>query len=204
MVLRWILSRVRRPHPIVVVSGLPRSGTSMMMRMLQLGGMDVACDNIRKKDEDNPRGYFELERVKSLKGDGDKSWLGETPRKAVKVISFLLSDLPDEFNYKIIFVHRHIDEILASQSRMLEHRSETNKTSDEDMKSAYAAHLKDVESFLKSKPNFDSFDVQYDHVIRDPETHAKKINEFLGGALDVSSMTAAVEPDLYRNRIASS
>ena len=175
-----------------------------MMRMLQLGGMDVVSDSIRKNDEDNPRGYFELERVKSLKKAGDKSWLGEAQGKAVKVISFLLSDLPDEFNYKIIFVHRHLDEVLASQARMLERRSETNKTSDDDMKASYTAHLKDVESFLESKLNFDSFDVQYDQVIRDPKAHANKINEFLGGTLDVSAMTAAVEADLYRNRVASS
>ena len=198
--LHSFFRRVRCGKPIVVVSGLPRSGTSMMMRMLESGGLEVVSDNIREQDEDNPRGYFELERVKDLDKGGDKSWLGEARGKAIKVISSLLKDLPGEFDYKIIFMRRHLDEVLASQERMLERRSETNKTSDEAMKASYQKHLKDVAFFFRYRKNFDVLDIQYDKVIQDPAGHAREVNDFLGGRLDVSAMAAAVEKRLYRNR----
>ena len=198
--LHSLFRRIRCGKPIVVVSGLPRSGTSMMMRMLESGGLEVLSDNIRQRDEDNPRGYFELERVKDLDKGGDKSWLGEARGKTIKVISSLLKDLPGEFDYKIIFMRRHLDEVLASQERMLERRSETNKTSDEDMKASYQKHLKDVEFFFRYRKNFDVIEIQYDKVIQDPAGHARKVNEFLGGHLDVSAMAVAVEKGLYRNR----
>ena len=172
----------------------------MMMRMLESGGLEVVSDNIREQDEDNPRGYFELERVKDLDKGGDKSWLGEARGKAIKVISSLLKDLPGEFDYKIIFMRRHLDEVLASQERMLERRSETNKTSDEAMKASYQKHLKDVAFFFRYRKNFDVLDIQYDKVIQDPAGHAREVNDFLGGRLDVSAMAAAVEKRLYRNR----
>lgn len=198
--LRSFLRRIRYGKPIVVVSGLPRSGTSMMMRMLERGGLEVVSDNIREKDEDNPRGYFELERAKDLDKGGDKSWIGEARGKVIKVISSLLKHLPTKFDYKIIFMQRHLDEVLASQEKMLNRRNEQNETSDEDMKASYEKHLKDVAFFFRYRKNFDAIDIQYDKVIQDPIGHAKKVNDFLGGNLDVPAMVAAVEKGLYRNR----
>ena len=108
------------PDPIIVVSGLPRSGTSMMMGMLEAGGLELVVDGIRAADEDNPRGYYELERVKDLAKAEDKSWLITLQGKGVKVISLLLQHLPEAYNYKIIFMRRSIAEVLDSQSKMLE------------------------------------------------------------------------------------
>ena len=108
------------PDPIVVVSGLPRSGTSMMMQMLEAGGMEVMTDGLRAADEDNLKGYFEYETVKAL--HTDRNWLPEARGKAVKIISELLKYLPETQTYRIIFLRRALEEVLASQDRMLVRR----------------------------------------------------------------------------------
>jgi len=106
--------------PIYVVSGLPRSGTSLMMRMLDAGGVPAVTDRIRTADDDNPRGYFELEAVKRTKQD--PSWLDDAPGKAVKVISQLLCELPPDRAYKVIVMRRKLGEVSAAQKTMLEGR----------------------------------------------------------------------------------
>ena len=117
--LRRLYRHLRYGQPIVVVSGLPRSGTSMVMKMLEAGGLAVLTDGLRTADEDNPKGYYEVERVKDLAREADKGWLGEARGKAVKVISYLLKSLPPTFNYKVVFIRRDLEEVLASQRKML-------------------------------------------------------------------------------------
>ena len=137
---------------ITIVSGLPRSGTSMMMQMLRSGGLEVVTDEIRKADEDNPRGYFELERVKKLKED--KFWLSECVGKAIKVISVILFDLPSHYNYKIIFMQREIEELLASQKLMLQRRGGKGaEVGEEEMAGKFVEHLKQVEDWLARQGN---------------------------------------------------
>ena len=137
--------RMRYGTPLILVSGLPRSGTSMIMQMLRAGGLEVATDNIRQDDEDNPRGYYELERVKELDREGDKGWLKEYRGKVVKVISYLLRDLPRENNYKVVFIERDLDEILLSQKKMLRRRGEDERdVEDEKIRKNYTNHLRQV------------------------------------------------------------
>ena len=107
-------------EPVVVVSGLPRSGTSMMMKMLEAGGLAVQTDDLREADVDNPKGYYEDERVKDLEKMDDKSWIQESRGKVLKVISFLLKDLPEDNYYKVIFMRRNLEEIMASQNKMID------------------------------------------------------------------------------------
>src|SRR5687768_1736541 len=107
---------------ITVVSGLPRSGTSMMMKMLEAGGLEPVVDHVRKPDEDNPKGYYEFERVKAL--ENDREWLPEAKGKFVKVISMLLRHLPADHRFKVIFMQRNMPEVLASQKKMLVRRGE--------------------------------------------------------------------------------
>ena len=130
--LKEVSRRLRFGKSIIVVSGLPRSGTSMMMRMLEAGGIEIMTDDQRAADVDHPRGYFELERVKELDKGGDKSWLDGARGKAIKIISFLLRELPPDYHCKVIFMRRGIDEIIASQNKMLERRNERNETNDEE------------------------------------------------------------------------
>jgi hypothetical protein len=193
--------RSRLGEPVVVVSGLPRSGTSMMMRMLDAGGMKIVTDEVREADEDNPKGYFEVERVKDLEQLEDLSWLRECRGRALKVISFLLKSLPPDNQYKVIFMRRHMDEVVASQNKMLLRRGEAvDPASDEAMKKRYEIHLKKVAFFLDEAENFRVLDVDYKDVLERPGKHAKRVRRFLGLDLDLEKMVTAVDPQLYRNR----
>jgi hypothetical protein len=192
--------RAKYGEPIVVVSGLPRSGTSMMMKMLDAAGIPIMTDAIRTADIDNPKGYFEFERVKDLEKDPDRSWVRDARGKALKVISFLLKDLPDDNAYQIVFMRRDIDEVLASQNKMLEHRGEDDTTDDAIMAEAYRNHLASVRIMARKKPNWSIVEIRYDEAIRDPAAVARRVNEFLGGRYDVQRMVEAVDEKLYRNR----
>ena len=187
-------------EPIIIVSGLPRSGTSMMMKMLDAAGIPIMTDAVRSADVDNPKGYFEFERVKDLEKDPDRSWVAEARGKALKVISWLLKDLPDSNEYHIIFMRRDIDEVLASQNKMLEHRGEADKTDDAIMAEAYRHHIADVRIMGRKRPNWRLIEIRYDETVRDATSVARQVNAFLGGKYDEQKMAEAVDPKLYRNR----
>lgn len=187
-------------EPVVVVSGLPRSGTSMMMKMLEAGGVPPMTDNQRTADVDNPKGYYEYERVKDLEKETDKSYIREGRGKALKVISFLLKDLPDDNDYRIVFMRRDLKEVLASQNKMLDHRGEKNTVEDARMEEIYLSHIAAVRILTKKKPNWQLLEVRYDEAVKDPRSAAAKINAFLGGRLDEARMVEAVDAELYRNR----
>ena len=185
---------------ITVVSGLPRSGTSMMMRMIEAGGMEIVTDHLRTPDDSNPKGYYEFETVKKLK-DGDRAWVGSARGKAVKVISALLEYLPREYTYQVIFMRRDIHEILASQKKMLIDRGEpTDKVSDEKMAELYRNHLSKVEGWLKQQPNMKTLFVNYNEVLANPDTYLDSINRFLSNRLEVSNMRQVIDKNLYRQR----
>ncbi len=198
--LRKFLNKLKHGDPIVVISGLPRSGTSMSMKMLEAGGLDVVQDGIRSADDDNPKGYFEYEKVKELDKTEDKSWVRNARGQVIKVISYLLPHLPDDNRYKVIFVHRDYAEVLASQARMLERRGETSDVDDEQMIKVYDKHLSDVKRVLEQRPCFDVLYLHYTKVQQDPMYNARRMEEFLGLGLDVEAMAEAVDPDLWRNR----
>src|SRR5512136_2813877 len=124
--LTRLYRRLRFGEPVVVVSGLPRSGTSMLMKMLEAGGLTLVTDGQRTADEDNPKGYYEVERVKDLANETDRAWLNAARGKGIKVISYLLKSLPADLNYKVLFIRRDLDEILASQKKMLARRGEAH------------------------------------------------------------------------------
>jgi len=184
---------------ITIVSGLPRSGTSMTMKMLDAGGMIILTDNLRSADEDNPKGYFEFELVKQL--ESNQSWLNDARGKAVKIISQLLKSLPKEYTYKIIFMRRNMDEILASQRQMLIRRGEpTDNVNDEKMAKIFQMHLMQVEGWLQKQPNMQVLYIQYNDVLNNPIVNIKKINQFLGGRLDEVSMANVVDKSLHRQQ----
>lgn len=190
----------RAHEPVIVVSGLPRSGTSMMMKMLEAGGLPVLIDGLRAADPDNPEGYYEMERVKAL-DKGDTAWVADAPGKGVKVISALLEHLPAEHTYRVIFMHRRIDEVLASQRKMLARRGEpVDAVPDEQMAALFAKHVAKVQEWVRSRPNFTLLDVDYNAMLQDPAPHVTAVNAFLGNRLDSQAMLAVVNPDLYRNR----
>lgn len=187
-------------HVVTIVSGLPRSGTSMMMKMLEAGGLAPLTDEIRTADKDNPKGYYEFERVKKMP-DGDKAWMVEARGKSVKVISALLEHLPPEYSYKIIFMRRNMAEILASQKKMLIRQGKpTDKVSDEELAKMYEKHLAKVQAWLATQPNVSTLDVDYNMLLENPRQYLEQIQQFLGTPLNVDNMGNVVDPALYRQR----
>ena len=198
------LRRIRYGEPIIVVSGLPRTGTSMMMQMLDAGGIGLVTDGLRAPDESNPLGYLEYERVKDLEDAEDKAWLHDARGRAVKVIAFLLEHLPATHNYKVVFMNRKLDEVLVSQSTMLTRLGEPDETHDARMKQLYVNHLARTKTMLRHRPHFQVHNVRYLDVIEDPRRHARAVSRFLGGGLDIDAMADVVDPGLYRNRHSAS
>lgn len=185
---------------ITIVSGLPRSGTSMMMMMLEAGGLAPMTDGIRAADADNPKGYYEFERVKKIKED--TAWLPEARGKVVKMISQLLLDLPAEYEYRIIFMRRKMEEILASQKEMLVRRG-TNKPGgpgDEEMGKMLGMHVDQVLRTMSGRDNVELLEVDYNAMLREPRRDIDRLNAFLGGGLDTAAMAGAIDKSLYRQR----
>lgn len=195
----------QQQEPVIIVSGLPRSGTSMMMKMLDAAGVNPVIDEIRAADVDNPKGYYEFERVKQM-DKGDVAWLADAPGKSVKVISALLRFLPADYEYRVIFMRRAMPEILASQRKMLKHREEINDASkqedvsDEEIAALFDAHLKQVFDWVKTQPNIRLLEIDYNAMLVDPEPYAQQIAAFLPWSLDAQTMAEVVDPNLYRNR----
>ena len=186
-------------EPIIVVSGLPRSGTSMMMKILAEGGLPIVTDELRRADVDNPNGYFELESVKQMSA-GNVVWLSSAGGKVVKIVSALLEYLPSEYSYQIIFMERQIREILASQQKMLARRNETSKVDDAEMEQQFRKHLAVVKPWLIRQPNMDVLYVSYNALMSDPEPLCRRVVEFTHAPLDLSRMLEVPNAALYRNR----
>jgi hypothetical protein len=184
---------------ITVVSGLPRSGTSMMMQVLEAGGVPVLTDNIRKKDEDNPEGYYEFEPVKRTKDD--PSWVPAAKGKAVKMVYSLLYDLPTEYVYRVIFMRRNMKEVIASQKVMLERTGRKGaQVSDEKLAELFNIQLKKFDYWIATRKNFSVLSVDYKDMIASQKAECERIHTFLGGILDVDAAMAAVNSSLYRRR----
>lgn len=197
--IKNLLGKTNKQY-VTIVSGLPRSGTSMMMQMLDAGGIEPLTDEIRTADVSNPKGYYEFERVKQLP-KGDYEWLDEANGKAVKVISALLTDLPPLYDYKIIFVQREIEEVLRSQTKMLiKDGKPTDQISDEELAELYRQHLQSVKTWVGSQDNIEIHYTSYNDLLTAPEAPLQAINRFLDKRLNVEQMLRVIDASLYRNR----
>lgn len=184
---------------LTVVSGLPRSGTSMMMRMLDRGGLPVIIDNERTADEDNPLGYYEFEPVKQTKKDA--SWVDDSAGKCVKMVYQLVYDLPTHHKYRVLFMRREMKEVLASQKVMLDrHGASDDSVSDDQMASLFLSQLKAFEDWVAQQDHIEMIEVSYNRMLSNPPEEIARVNEFLEGVLDTEAMHAVVDPELYRNR----
>jgi hypothetical protein len=182
---------------LTVVSGLPRSGTSMMMQILQAGGMPVLSDEVRVPDADNPRGYYELEAVKRTKQD--PSWLADSAGKAVKMVHLLLMDLPMDRSFRVLFMQRELSEVLASQRAMLRRQGKAGAMlNDEQLAGIFTKQMRQIEDWVGRQGNFALLRVPYAEVVAQPTMWAERIDEFLGGGLDTLAMAKAVDPALRR------
>lgn len=188
------------PNFVTIVSGLPRSGTSLMMQMLSAGGMPVLTDHQRAADEDNPRGYWEFELVKNLKASSQ--WLPEAQGKAVKMVHLLLLDLPRAgYKYRVLLMKRHIAEVLDSQRTMLQRQGKRGAAvSTEQLAQTFLSQMERVEKWLREQPHFAWLPVDYNQLVANPAPSVEAINHFLGETLDPQKMIRAVDPQLYRQR----
>lgn len=183
---------------ITIVSGLPRSGTSLMMQMLAAGGMPILTDQRRLPDEDNPRGYFEWEEVKRLAEN--PALIVEGEGMAVKVVSQLLTFLPVSHVYKILFMERPLPEILASQDAMLVRRETVVTPRNADIADAFRKHLREVMELLVDRDDFSVCRIGYRRLVANPLQWAQTVQDFLAVNLNVEAMAAQVDPALHRNR----
>lgn len=184
---------------VAVVSGLPRSGTSMMMRMLVAGGFPPVVDHERAANDDNPHGYFEFEPVKAL--TEDDSWVARSKGQVVKVIYKLVYDLPIEVPYRIVFLQRDLGEVVASQEKMLEREGLDPNAVDRDlMIKLFQGEVFDFQKWARAQRNIEILFVDYSTIVGQPEQAAQKIAEFFDCDLDARAMAEAVDPTLYRNR----
>jgi len=185
--------------PVFVVSGLPRSGTSLAMQMLHAGGIPAVTDGERASDDDNPRGYFEFERVKQLRTDA--RWLDDAAGKAVKVIHLLLQHLPDDRPYRVFFMERDLREVVRSQAVMLERSGRAGGGLAPDrLMAIYRQQLDATMAWLAARPNFRVLKVPYAQLVSEPGSMIDAIAAFADRPMDRDRMLAAVDPGLYRNR----
>ncbi|RIK96576.1 MAG: sulfotransferase family protein [Proteobacteria bacterium] len=185
---------------VTVVTGLPRSGTSLAMQMLRAGGIPLLADERRAPDADNPRGYFEYEPVRRLARDA--GWMAEAVGRAVKVVAPLARHLPPGFEYRVLLVRRDLAEVIASQERMLARRGEPNAggLAPERLAAVLAAQLAETAAFFARSAGVRTLPLEHAALLRDPAAAAAAIDAFLGGGLDRAAMCAVVEPALHRER----
>ena len=189
---------------ITIVSGLPRSGTSLMMQMLEAGGLPVLSDGERKPDTDNPKGYLEWERIKQL--PKDPSVIAESEGKVVKVISQLVLSLPMGHEYRIVFMQRPLPEVLKSQDEMLRRRGNADSVAASSAQNyafeeAFQRHLLEMNKWVAANENMRMLRVHYHRVLREQKPVAEEVAAFLQAPLNIAAMVQQVDGSLYRNRM---
>lgn len=184
---------------ITVVSGVPRSGTSLMMQMLAAGGLEPLTDGRRAADPSNPRGYFEWEKAKSL--PQNPGCISEAEGKVAKVVSTLLNSLPNTFEYRVVFMERSLAEVVASQSAMIRRLgTQAPALPPEAMERALESHLKQVKASLRLRPEMHVCWIAHREVIQNTQCISETLQRFLGVPLNLPAMAAQVDRSLYRER----
>jgi len=183
---------------ITIVSGIPRSGTSLMMQMLSAGGLPLLTDDLRLPDQSNPRGYCEWAPVKSLARAPEV--IDTAEGKVVKVVSWLLPVLPTQHQYRVIFMCRPLEEIVASQDKMLERMGKTAPDKPKESFIDFQKHLNHIRGWLAKQPNIEVLYVEYASILANPQQIANTVSAFLKKKLDVENMSHQVDESLYRER----
>jgi hypothetical protein len=195
---------MQEANQVVVVSGLPRSGTSLMMKLLEKAGLPILTDNVRAADGDNQGGYYEYEPVKWMK-EGDNNWIQNAVGKGVKIISHLLPNLPVGYSYKVVFMTRDLREIIASQDAMLKNRDEKEEKPIDEGKLAtiFAEHIEKVRSWMAGQANIQTIYVDYNQLVKEPVKQLEMIETFLNLKLNAADIIAEINPAYYRQRLSN-
>lgn len=198
-----VLGELRLDKVVTIVSGLPRSGTSMMMRMLMLGGLPPLTDGVRASDADNPHGYFEFEQVKDPATY--PRWMDQAQGGAVKLVSRFIPHLPATHRYRIVFMHRAIDDVLRSQRKMALHYSGTDWQSQmlDELERSYCNDVDLCLRWARQRPNVDLLEVCYEDVLKRPCEQIERLARFLAPrTIDLDSMRSAIDHKLNHGRTA--
>ena len=186
---------------ITVVSGLPRSGTSLMMQLLAAAGRETLSDAKRAADEDNPLGYFEFEKTLGLAKD--VSWLPQARGKVVKIVAQLVPFLPPNEQYQVIFMQRELTEVIASQKAMLARRGVNGASIEEaELATTYTAQIERVVRHLEGRPEFRTLLVDFGELLADPVAAAERVANFVGVPFDCAAAVRSVRPELRRQKAA--
>ncbi len=183
---------------ITVVSGLPRSGTSLMMQILEVNGFDILTDNVKTADESNPKGYYEYGKVKKI--IKDNNWISEAEGKTIKVIVQLLFYLPLNFNYKIILMERNIDEILDSQAKMLQMLGNKKQIPSDILRKTFQQQMDKSINWMQLQPNIESVRISFGNLFRSPDEELKKLIHLFDGKIEYDISRNVINPALYREK----
>ena len=180
---------------VTIVTGLPRSGTSLMMQLLNKSSLEILSDGIRQKDISNPEGYYELEAVKGIVRDN--SFLKDATGKVVKIVAPLPVYLDKSLDYRIVFMRREIEEVLRSQEKML-NKDQTSER--EKFRTIYEMHLKKTYHFFESN-SIPYIDIQYKQLLNESEQELKRLIDFLELSTPIEELLSVINVDLYRNKV---
>lgn len=196
---------------ITIISGLPRSGTSLMMQIVEAAGLSIFTDGKRLADDSNQRGYYEHDRISGLLQQSDRSWLAATRGQALKIVAPLLSALPLRFkpdqegaqprkapSYRILFMERDIREILASQSAMLQRLGK--KPPQGDLAKAYQQQVTNAACWIQQH-QIPTLGIDYHDLVHGSDDLLRKIAAFLGTPDKLAEMQAVIDPRMHRARI---
>jgi sulfotransferase family protein len=187
-------------NDIIVVTGLPRSGTSLMMQILQSIGIEPFTDNQRLPNGSNPKGYFEHELVKTI--EHDSSWIEDVKGKAIKIVSPLLIYLPSNYKYKIFFMDRNYDEIIQSQERMIAESNISNSGIEpEILKQIFIKDLEHACNWIREQPNCESLEISHSKLLKNPKSEIDKICDFLELIVDLDNAIKVIDKKLYRAKL---
>jgi hypothetical protein len=180
---------------VTIVTGLPRSGTSLMMQLLNKSSLEILSDGIRQKDISNPEGYYELEAVKGIVRDN--SFLKDAAGKVVKIVAPLPVYLDKSLDYRIVFMRREIEEVLRSQEKMLNKDQASER---EKFRTIYEMHLKKTYHFFESN-SIPYIDIQYKQLLNESEQELKRLINFLELSTPIEELLSVIKVDLYRNKV---
>lgn len=179
---------------ITLITGIPRSGTSLMMQLFKAANVDIATDAIRTEDDNNPKGYYELEAVKGIVKNN--AFLKDLDGKTIKIVAPLVTFIDLSLEYRVVFMIRDLDEVVQSQEKMVGKDQQDQK---EKFKTMYAMHIEKSRQFLNSH-NIPFIEIQHRELLQNPELSLKRLIDFCGWETPLEELKSVIDHSLYRNR----
>lgn len=179
---------------ITLITGIPRSGTSLMMQLFKAANASIATDSIREEDENNPKGYYELEAVKGIVKNN--TFLKEYDGKAIKIVAPLVTFIDLSLEYRVVFILRDLDEVVQSQEKMVGKDQQDQK---EKFKKMYALHIEKSRQFLQAHA-IPFIEIHHRELLQNPDNSLQRLIDFCGWETPMAELKSVIDDSLYRNR----